>query len=201
MTNMRSPHTGESMHEVESPPRPYNFRGETFEVGGPAWECPGTGERYFTPEQGDVFLARVHAAWRAGHGIGKEALRQRRQALGLSAAQASALLGFGVNQYRTYENTDKLPSKSNARLLRLLLDDRALPALAEAAGLALTAATRRKVQAHLAPPAATPRPATATSAATRLGTVGTGGSTEQFLPPPSPGAPVLAGDYSYAMAA
>lgn len=151
---MRSPNTGSSMREVENEATLHTLRGETFMVGSPAWECPDTGERYFTPEQGNIFLSRVHAAWRERHGISKEALRQRRKALGLSAAQASALLGFGVNQYRTYENTDKLPSKSNARLLRLLLDDPALPALVKAAGAALNAAGQRKVQAYLARPVA-----------------------------------------------
>ena len=187
------------MREVESEARSYSLRGEQFTISSPVWECPDTGERFFTPEQGDVFLALVHHAWRERQGIAKEALRTRRKALGLSAAQASALLGLGINQYRTYENTDKLPSKSNALLLRLLTDDRALPVLLDAAGDALTPATRRKLKLHLEQGAqaapATPRP-TITSG--HFDT--TGGSLGQ-LADVQPSALQEAGDYSYAMAA
>ena len=59
-------------------------------------------------------------------------------------------MGFGINQYRTYKNTDKLPSKSNARLLQMHCDDRALVALMDAAGSTLTAATKRKLLAYAA---------------------------------------------------
>ena len=122
------------MRLVEGEAFPYTFRHEIFVMGGPAWECPVTGKRYNTPEQETEFIDRIHGAWRERHGVDKETLRARRKALGLSAAQASALLGLGTNQYRTYEKTNNLPSQSNARLLRLLSDDRALPALVAAAG-------------------------------------------------------------------
>ena len=147
---MNSPKTGKPMREVENEPMPYTLRGEQFTVGGPAWQCIDTGKEYFTPEQGDVFMARLHHAWRQRQGIAKEALQQRGKALGLSDAQVSALLGFGVNQYRTYKTTDKLPSKSNARLLQMLCDDRALLALIEAAGPALKPATRSKLFTYAA---------------------------------------------------
>lgn len=149
---MRSPKTGNPMREVEGDSTTYTLRGQEFSLSSPAWECPDTGERYFTPEQGNVFLARLHRAWRERNGIAKEALKQRRHMLGLSAAQASALLGFGINQYRTYENTDKLPSKSNAVLLKLLLDDQAIASLIQAAGSALTNSTLRHLHARLAAP-------------------------------------------------
>jgi putative zinc finger/helix-turn-helix YgiT family protein len=136
------------MFEVEGEARTYTLRGQQFQISSPAWQCPDTGERYNSPEQGDIFLVRLHRAWRERNGIDKDALRQRRKALGLSAAQMSALLGFGVNQYRTYEKTDKLPSKSNAVLLRLLLSDKGLASLLAVAPESLSANTRRKVKAH-----------------------------------------------------
>ena len=159
---MLSPNTGQPMRLVEGAPATYTLRGEQFRVGGPAWECPAAGERYTTNDQDFDVVGRLHHAWRERHGIAPAALQRRGKALGLSDAQASALLGFGVNQYRTYKTTDKLPSKSNARLLQMLCDERALPALLEAAGDALTAATRRKLAKHLAQragqPAAAARP-------------------------------------------
>lgn len=187
------------MREVEGDSATYTLRGQEFQVSGPAWECPDTGTRYITPEQGNILMARLHNAWRERHSIAKEALRTRRKALGLSAAQASALLGLGINQYRTYENTDKLPSKSNALLLRLLTDDRALPVLLDAAGDVLTPATRRKLKLHLEQEAqaapATPRP-TITS-----GHFDTAGGSLGRLSDVQPSALQEAGDYSYAMAA
>lgn len=138
------------MHEVAGDAATYTLRGQEFRVSGPAWECPDTHTRYVTPEQANVALARLHHAWRAQRGIAKEDLQRRAKVLGLSDKQASALLGFGVNQYRTYKTTDKLPSQSNARLLQLLCDDRALPALLEAAGPALNKITRRKLLAYMA---------------------------------------------------
>lgn len=186
------------MREVESEARSYSLRGEQFTISSPVWECPDTGERFFTPEQGDVFLALVHHAWRERQGIAKEALRTRRKALGLSAAQASALLGLGINQYRTYEKTDKLPSKSNALLLRLLTDDRALPVLLDAVGDALIPATRRKLKLHLEQAPAAPamtRP-TITS-----GHFDTAGGSLGRLADVRPSVLPEAGDYSYAMAA
>jgi putative zinc finger/helix-turn-helix YgiT family protein len=196
---MLSPKTGNPMREVEGDSATYTLRGQEFQVSGPAWECPDTGTRYFTPEQGNILMARLHHAWRERHGIAKEALRARRKALGLSAAQASALLGLGINQYRTYENTDKLPSKSNALLLRLLTDDRALPVLLDAAGDTLTPATRRKLKLHLEQVAhavpATPRP-TITS-----GHFDTSGGSLGQLSDMQPSGLQEAGDYTYAMAA
>lgn len=195
---MNSPHTGKPMREVENEPALYTLRGEQFMAGGPAWQCPDTGKEYFTPEQGDVFMARLHGAWRERHGVDKETLRARRKALGLSAAQASALLGLGTNQYRTYEKTNNLPSQSNARLLRLLSDDRALPALVAAAGDALTTATGRKLALHLkqpAPAAATPRPTTTGSYFDKAG------GSLGHLADAKPLLLTKAGDYSYAMAA
>ncbi len=189
------------MRLVENEPAPYTLRGEEFAVGGPTWECPDTGERYLSPEQVDEFFRLVHAAWRARHGIGKDALRQRRKALGLSAAQSSALLGFGVNQYRTYENTDKLPSKSNAVLLKLWLDDDALAALLEAAEGTLTKVTRGKLGAYLAQLAIPSIPLRAIPTSDALGADWSGGATAVPAAPTDYKATLSAEEYSYAMAA
>ena len=145
-----SPSTGTPMRLVQGEPTNYTFRNVQFTATGLMWECPDTEQRYSTPDQVDAVLAQVHRQWRAHLGIGRTALRERRLALGISAAQASALLCFGINQYSTYETTDKLPSKSNAHLLQLLCDDRALPSLIDAAGAALTPTARRKLLAYVA---------------------------------------------------
>ena len=140
------------MRLVEGESAIYTFRGRQFQLAHEAWECPDTGERYTAPEQDAAFIAHLHTTWREKRGISAVALRKRRTQLGLSAAQTSALLGLGVNQYREYESTDKLPSKSNAQLLRLLCDDRSLVSLMEAADIEFTPASKRKLQTYLARP-------------------------------------------------
>ena len=141
------------MHLIDGEPVAYSLRGLSFMVSGPSWECPDTGQLYSSPDQVDTVLARVHERWREHRGISRAALQSRREALQLSAAQASALLGFGTNQYRTYEQTDKLPSKSNAVLLYLLMTDLGIRALLEASGQALKPAARRRLEQYLAAPA------------------------------------------------
>ena len=147
-----SPSTGSPMHLVEGEFTSYSFRNVALTARGSMWECPDTQQRYSTPEQVNNVLAQVHRQWREHLGIERLALQRRRQALGLSAAQASALLGFGINQYSKYEQTDKVPSKSNAVLLQLLMTDQGIAALveAEAAGQALKPAARRRLQQYVA---------------------------------------------------
>lgn len=215
----RSPSTGSPMHLVEGEPTSYTFRNVALTASGLMWECPDTQQRYSTPEQVNAVLAQVHRQWRAHLGIGREALRARRLALGLSAAQASALLGFGTNQYRTYEQTDKLPSQSNAVLLQQFTSDKGMAALVEgeAARQVLKPAARRRLQqyvAALAPVALPGRPAiTATGSDVAGGSVGSLSEIslrnqvpeqEQALQESLMNLQLiasLAGDYSYAMAA
>ena len=156
----RSPSTGSPMRLVAGEPTSYTFRKVALTASGPIWECPDTGQRYSTPEQVNAVLAQVHRLWREHLGIGRVALREHRLALGLSAAQASALLGFGINQYSTYEQTDKLPSQSNAVLLQQFVSDKGIAALleGEAARQALKPAARRRLQQHVAGLAAVAAP-------------------------------------------
>ena len=142
---MLSPNTGQPMRLVEGGTHAYTLRGEQFQVGGPAWECADTGERFTTNEQDHDLLERLHQAWRARHGLGRDTLRQRRESLGLSIADAATLLGFSARQYRAYEQTDQLPAKPHALLLKLLLDEAGLAALVRLAGPALSAEARSKL--------------------------------------------------------
>ena len=219
----RSPSTGSPMRLVAGEPISYTFRNVALTARGVMWECPDTQQRYSTPEQVNDVLAQVHRKWRQHLGIGREALRERRLALGLSAAQASALLGFGINQYSTYEQSDKLPSQSNAVLLQQFVSDKGIVALleVEAARQVLKPAARRRLQQYVAGLASVASSSRLTVTATGADAAG-GSSTER----PSRGrqrgvrheAPEQeqalqeflvkqqvttspAGDYSYAMAA
>lgn len=142
---MLSPNTGQPMRLVAGQPATYTLRGLPVEVAGPCYECDATGERFTTEEQDHQMLAQLHRRWREHHGLDRAALLARRQALGLTEAEAAALLGLRPGRYRAFEQTDRLPSKAVARLLRLLLSAQGVAALQEAA-------------AALRPPASGPPP-------------------------------------------
>jgi transcriptional regulator with XRE-family HTH domain len=75
----------------------------------------------------DAFVDELHRLWRERHRMPTtEQLRTVREQLGLSMREMSKLLGFGINQYRLYEEGE-LPTGSNLLLLRLLVDPVALP--------------------------------------------------------------------------
>ena len=94
----RSPSTGSPMRLVEGELTHYTFRKVALTASGPMWECPDTQQRYSTPEQVNAVLAQVHRQWRTHLGIGREALRARRLALGLSAAQADRQAAFPIQR-------------------------------------------------------------------------------------------------------
>lgn len=142
---MLSPNNGQPMRLVASEPATYTLRGEQFAVEGPTWECDETGERFVTDEQDHQMHERLHQLWRERQGLGRAALRARRQALGLRTAEAAALLGLRKRQYRAFEATDQLPPKPVARLLQLLLSDAGVAALLAAAGPTLPPALRQKL--------------------------------------------------------
>lgn len=143
---MLSPNTGQPMRLVAGEPATYTLRGEQFEVAGPAWECDATGERFVTDEQDHQMHERLHQLWRARHGLSREALRERRKALGLRKREAATLLGLGRTRYHAYERTHRLPSLAHGRLLALLLSETGVAALLAAGGEALPPALHQKLR-------------------------------------------------------
>jgi len=96
--------------------RTATFRKENFEYthtgiidrNGDAWTTTGLDE---------ANLFQVYNQYRTKHGIPfPDEIAGLRRHYGLSALKMSQILGFGVNQYRMYEDGD-VPSISNARTL------------------------------------------------------------------------------------
>lgn len=73
------------------------------------------GEMWTTTEMDEANIFQVYNQYRERHGIPfPDEIAGIRKHYGLSAAKMSQLLGFGINQYRMYEDGE-MPSVSNAR--------------------------------------------------------------------------------------
>lgn len=75
------------------------------------------GEMWTTTELDEANIFQVYNQYRAKHGIPfPDEIIGIRNHYGLSAAKMSQILGFGINQYRMYEDGE-VPSISNARTI------------------------------------------------------------------------------------
>lgn len=75
------------------------------------------GEMWTTTELDEANLFQVYNQYRAKHGIPfPDEIAGLRRRYGISAAKMSQILGFGINQYRMYEDGE-VPSISNARTI------------------------------------------------------------------------------------
>lgn len=75
------------------------------------------GEMWTTTEMDEANIFQVYNQYRVRHGIPfPDEISAIRKHYGLSAAKMSQILGFGINQYRMYEDGE-VPSISNARTI------------------------------------------------------------------------------------
>lgn len=75
------------------------------------------GEMWTTTEMDEANIFQVYNQYRLKHGIPfPDEISAIRLHYGLSAAKMSQILGFGINQYRMYEDGE-VPSVSNARTI------------------------------------------------------------------------------------
>lgn len=118
---MRSPFTGKEM-ELMYEKSTWKFRGEVYEYIHASWLCADTGERFTTDETDDAGYRQVTNQYRRKYGIPyTDEIIALREKYGLSAAKMSLILGFGVNQWRAYEDGE-VPSVSNGRMIRSIAD-------------------------------------------------------------------------------
>jgi len=103
-------------------PSVLTFRKEQFNFIHLYYECQDTHEHFTTTALDEVNLAQVYNQYRAKYGIPfPEDIKHIRQHYGLSATKISAILGFGENQYRLYENGD-MPSEANGKVLMSIMN-------------------------------------------------------------------------------
>lgn len=100
------------------------YRGEKYNFTYISFRDDANGESYTTTESDGIWLNQVTNQYRERHGIPYTdeiiALRQR---YGVSASKMSLILGFGINQYRLYEDGE-VPSESNGKMIRGAMNPR-----------------------------------------------------------------------------
>lgn len=145
---MKSPFTGKEM-ELMYERRTWKFRGEVYEYMHASWLCADTGERFSTDETDDAGYRQVTNQYRAKYGIPYTdeiiALRDR---YGLSAAKMSLILGFGVNQWRAYEDGE-VPSVSNGRMIRSIADPSVFLSILDSAKHVLGGSDYKKITSRI----------------------------------------------------
>ncbi len=118
---MKSPFTGKEMKVVKEI-RTMTFRKESFEVVFHAYRCEDTGEQFEDEKLADLNYNQLVNQYRERHTIPfPERITQIREQYGVSARKMAEVLGFGVNNYRQYENGE-IPNISNANLITLVED-------------------------------------------------------------------------------
>jgi DNA-binding transcriptional regulator YiaG len=134
---MLSPYTGKEMKVVYEP-RTWNFRGEEYEYIHTAYVCEDTHEQFTTNESDDAGFLQVTNQYRAKYGIPfTDEIVAIRARYGVSAAKMSAILGIGTNQWRLYESGE-VPSVSNGRMIRSIMNPKVFLDLVESARQLLT---------------------------------------------------------------
>jgi uncharacterized phage-associated protein len=134
---MLSPYTGKEMKVVYEP-RTWNFRGEEYEYIHTAYVCEDTQEQFTTNESDDAGFLQVTNQYRAKYGIPfTDEIVATRARYGVSAAKMSAILGIGTNQWRLYESGE-VPSVSNGRMIRSIMNPKVFLDLVESARQLLT---------------------------------------------------------------
>lgn len=114
---MISPFTG-SHATLKYEKRELEYRKEKYSYVAQFYEDDETHEQFTTTEMDEANLAQVYNQYRAAHSIPfVDEIVALRERYGLSALKMSAILGFGVNQYRQYEE-GYMPSETNGKILK-----------------------------------------------------------------------------------
>ena len=116
---MKSPFTGGEVIR-QSYKEDLTFRGEVITIDYNNYLCKDTGETFTDRYVDELNLKQLYNGYRLKHNIPfPEEIKNIRQRYGTSQNKMSAILGFGQNTYRNYENGD-VPSLANAKLITLI---------------------------------------------------------------------------------
>ena len=114
---MISPFTG-GHATLKYEKRELEYRKEKYSYVAQFYEDDETHEQFTTTEMDEANLAQVYNQYRAAHSIPfVDEIVALRERYSLSALKMSAILGFGVNQYRQYEE-GYMPSETNGKILK-----------------------------------------------------------------------------------
>ena len=145
---MKSPITGGRM-TLEWEWREMEFRKETWRVMFPYYKCADTGEQFTTTDSDGVWLAQVRNQYCRKYGIPyMDEIVAVRERYGLSAAKMSAILGFGPNQWRKYEQ-EEVPNVSNGRMIRSIMNPQVFLDMVDSAREVLTDREYEKIRTRV----------------------------------------------------
>lgn len=114
--SMISPVTGGRVKEVFDVEE-REFRKEKFLVHVRYYMCVDTGEQFTTTEQDELYCNDLYSQYRTLHNMPfPDEIKSIRERYGLNYAQLSKIMGFGINQWKQYEEGN-VPSESNAKLI------------------------------------------------------------------------------------
>ena len=148
MNVLNSPVTGKPMKVIYKPDT-VSYRGEDYPCIYTMFQEEDSGETFTTTESDTVWYNQVTNQYRAKHGIPfTDEIVALRERYGISAMKMSAILGFGVNQYRLYE-MGEVPSESNGKMIRSAMNPRVFLDLVESSRHQLTEREYAKITARV----------------------------------------------------
>lgn len=119
LTTLESPFTGGRVFEVETTEE-QEFRKEKFLVHTRYYVCEDTGEQFTGNGQDALWTNELYGQWRVKHGIPfPEEIKATRQRYGMNYVQITKIMGFGANQWKSYED-GCVPSESNGKMMRAI---------------------------------------------------------------------------------
>lgn len=114
---MISPFTG-GHATLKHEERELEYRKEKYSYIAQFYEDDETHERFTTTEMDEANILQVYNQYRMNHSIPfVDEIVALRKGYGLSALKMSVILGFGVNQYRQYEE-GYIPTETNGKILK-----------------------------------------------------------------------------------
>ena len=117
LTTLESPFTGGRVFEVETTEE-QEFRKEKFLVHTRYYVCEETGEEFTGNGQDALWTNELYGQWRVKHGVPfPEEIKATRLRYGMNYVQITKILGFGANQWKSYED-GCVPSESNGKMMR-----------------------------------------------------------------------------------
>lgn len=144
---MKSPVTGKEM-TLQREKRTITYRKEEFVIFYHFYLCADSGAQFTDDQLDELNLTQVHNQYREKYNLPfPDEIQLIREQYGLTATKMAAVLGFGTNIYRQYEQGE-VPSASNGRLIRMCEDPIQFKSLVEMSN-ALEGNALSKCLAHI----------------------------------------------------
>lgn len=141
---MKSPFTGGEV-TIDKKLSDAKYRGDKFSYIHHSYVCVDTGESFTDSFFDNLNTIQVYNQYRSKYGIPftDEIIAIRKQ-YGISSKKMSEILGFGINQYRLYENGE-IPNQSNGHLIKSCANISTFMNLVEDSSISLSSEERKRL--------------------------------------------------------